>query len=87
MFFIRVACGYGMRRYFLAYLVAIMVFLRKLIKNNLFSAPITEQNSLFFINITTRQQFFISVGESTKNMLKQRFANFFQIIFKVESMN
>ena len=32
--------------------------LRKLIKNNLFSAPITEQNSLFYINITTRQQFF-----------------------------
>ena len=32
-------------------------FLRKLIKNNLFSASITEQNNLFFINITTRQQF------------------------------
>ena len=52
-------------------------FLHKLIKNNLFSAPITKQNSLFFINITTRQQFFVSVSESTKNMSKQRFPNFF----------
>ena len=66
------------------------VFFCKLIKNNLFSAPITEQNSLFFINVTTRQQFFISVSESTKNMLKQRFPNFFSdhiIIFENESMN
>ena len=61
-------------------------FLRKLIKNNFFSAPITEQNSLFFINTTTRQQFFISVSESTKNMLKEPFPNFFQIIFEIESM-
>ena len=62
-------------------------FLRILIQNNLFSAPIAEKNSLFFINITTRQQFFISVSESTNNMLKQRFANFFQIKFEIESMN
>ena len=61
-------------------------FLRKLIKNNFFSAPITEQNSLFFINITTRQQFFISVSESTKNMLKERFSNFFQVVFEIESI-
>ena len=45
-------------------------FLRILIKNNLFSALITEQNSLFFISITTRQQFFISVSESTKTYVK-----------------
>ena len=62
-------------------------FLRKLIKNNLFRAPITKENSLFFINITTHQQFFISVSESTKNMLKQRFPNIFQIIFGTESIN
>ena len=64
-------------------------FLRKLIKNNFFSAPITEQNSLFFVNITTRQQFFIGVSESTKNMLKQRFPNFFHIInlLEIKSMN
>ena len=62
-------------------------FLRKLIENNLFSAHIAEQNSSFFINIATRQQFFISVGESTKNMLKQRFPNFFHNIFEFESMN
>ena len=63
-------------------------FLRKLIKNNLFSAPITEQNSSFFINnATPRQQFFISVSESTENMLKQRFPNFFHIIFEIESMS
>ena len=52
-------------------------FLHKLIKNNLFSAPITEQNCLFFINIATRQQFFKNVSKSTKNMLKQRLPNFF----------
>ena len=33
--------------------------------------------NVFYINITSRQQFFISVGESTKIMLKQRFPNFF----------
>ena len=43
--------------------------------------------NVFYINITTRQQFFISVSESTKNMLKQRFPNFFQIIFEIESIN
>ena len=43
--------------------------------------------NVFYINITTRQQFFISVSESAKNMLKQRFPNFFQIIFEIESMN
>ena len=42
---------------------------------------------VFYINITTRQQFFISVSESAKNMLKQRFPNFFQIIFEIENMN
>ena len=52
-------------------------FLLKVIKNNLFSAPNTEQNSLFFVNITTRPQFFMSVSESTKNMLKQRFPYLF----------
>ena len=62
-------------------------FLRKLIKNNLFNASITEQNCSFFINIATRQQFFISVSESTKNMSKQRFPNFCHIIFEIESMN
>ena len=41
--------------------------------------------NVFYINITTRQQFFIRVSETTKNMLKQRFPDFFQIIF--ESMN
>ena len=43
-------------------------FLRELIKSNLFSAPIKEQNTLFFINtnvITTRQQLFISVSENS----------------------
>ena len=60
-------------------------FFRKLIKNNLFSAPITEQNSLFLINITTRQRFVINVCGSTNNMLKQRLPNFFQIIFEIES--
>ena len=34
----------------------------------------------------TRQQFFTSVSESTKNMLKQRFPNFFQIIYEIESI-
>ena len=43
--------------------------------------------NVFYINITTRQQFFISVGESTKTMLKQRFPNFFQIAFEIESTN
>ena len=62
-------------------------FLHQLLKNNLFRTPITEQHSLIFINITTRQQFFISVRESTKTMLKQRLPNFFQIIFEIESMN
>ena len=38
-------------------------FLHKLIKNNVFRVPITERNSLFFINITTRQQFFKGVSE------------------------
>ena len=46
MFFtgIRVACGYGVRRYFPAYLVANnhYDFLHKPNKNNLFSAPITS---------------------------------------------
>ena len=60
-------------------------FLGKLIKNNLFSAPISEQNSLFFINITTHQRFFISVSESSKNMLQQRLPNFFHIIFEIET--
>ena len=43
--------------------------------------------NVFYINISTRQQFFISVSESTKNMLKQRFPNFFHIIFEIASMN
>ena len=32
---------------------------------------------VFDINITTGQQFFLSVSGSTKKMLKQRFPNFF----------
>ena len=61
-------------------------FLRKLIKNNLFSAPVTEQ-FIFHQHYNTSAVFFISVGESTKTMLKQRFPNFFHIIFELESIN
>ena len=61
-------------------------FLRKLIKNNLFSAPILQNRTVHFTS-TLRQQFFINVNESTKNMLKQRIPDFFQIIFEIESMN
>ena len=43
--------------------------------------------NVFYINITTRQQFFISVSESTENKLKRRFPNFFHIIFKIESLS
>ena len=61
-------------------------FLYKPIKNNLFNAPITEQNCLFYINTKTCQQLFMNISESTKNMFKQRFPNFFKIIFEIESM-
>ena len=49
-------------------------FPRKLIKNKLFSAPITEQ-FVFHQHCNTSVAVFISVSKSTKNMLKQRFPN------------
>ena len=54
-------------------------FLRELIKN-LFRASTTEQNSLIFYQHCNMSAVFTSVSESTKNMLKQRFSNFFQIL-------
>ena len=41
-------------------------------------------NRTIYFSPTLQQ---VSVGESTKNMLKQRFPNFFHIMFEIESMN
>ena len=49
------------------------------------SSYIPKKLNAFCINITTRQQFFISVSDSTKNMLKLRLPYFFQIIFEIET--